>query len=360
MLEICSLVFTFAEAIEEKKRRFSQPSQPSQPAQPASVRLIDRSIDSHQMDTFRLCFRLLLLLLLLPPVAPDDCPDCSGADDTTKACKCKIGGELKMIINPDAAANEWKDPNNNVISDGGRYTLPSEKKTLTLKDVKAEDADNVYTATKADDKTQLFKVIPLVVCEAENQPCKVDQGQNVRLKAGNSAYSWVLETEAKTTVEGNLDITGVTAADGGKYQAKDNAGSVKKTIQLSVTVPDDPKQTPADSNPRGKSGRQLAVKASSDGPAKVGAQWSLECVVTQNDTRVTHFTWWKDDKVMVGQTGAKVVFEALKAMDAAKYRCKAGDDESLNYDLTVVGSGAVAPSSSLLLTLSLLLGLLCC
>ncbi|XP_061125813.1 uncharacterized protein LOC133146297 isoform X3 [Syngnathus typhle] len=269
-----------------------------------------------------------------------------------------------MIINPDAAANEWKDPNNNVISDGGRYTLPSEKKTLTLKDVKAEDADNVYTATKADDKTQLFKVIPLVVCEDDKEPCKVDLGQNVRLKAGNSAYSWFLGTEAKTTVNGNLDITSVSAADSGKYQAKDGK-DVKKTIPFNMpTIPkpvaDDSQQTPADSNPRGKSGRQLAVKASSDGPAKVGAQWSLECVVTQNDTRVTHFTWWKDDKVMVGQTGAKVVFEALKAMDAAKYRCKAGDDESLNYDLTVVGSGAVAPSSSLLLTLSLLLGLLCC
>ncbi|KAM9778513.1 uncharacterized protein LOC133146297 isoform X2 [Syngnathus typhle] len=315
------------------------------------------------MDTFRLCFRLLLLLLLLPPVAPDDCPECEGADDP-KDCKCNIGGNLKMKASL-TTTDKWTDQDNDVISEGGRFTISGDKKSLTLNSVEVGDANKVYTATKTDDsKTQKFKVIPLVVCEDDKEPCKVDLGQNVRLKAGNSAYSWFLGTEAKTTVNGNLDITSVSAADSGKYQAKDGK-DVKKTIPFNMpTIPkpvaDDSQQTPADSNPRGKSGRQLAVKASSDGPAKVGAQWSLECVVTQNDTRVTHFTWWKDDKVMVGQTGAKVVFEALKAMDAAKYRCKAGDDESLNYDLTVVGSGAVAPSSSLLLTLSLLLGLLCC
>ncbi|KAM9793974.1 uncharacterized protein ACBT44_018195 [Syngnathus typhle] len=313
------------------------------------------------MDTFllRLRFRLLLLLLLLllPPVAPDDdCPECNGTENSETDCMCKIDGKLKMNIHPTATGDKWEDQDGTAITGAtARCTLEAEKKHLTLDPVKAADANKVYKATyNSNSKTQKFKVIPLVVCDTNNQQCTVPQGQNVRLKAGNKEYSWFLGNEKKTTVDGNLDITGVTPTHSGKYEAKDESNNVKKTISLNMPA------DPNDSTPRGKSGRQLKVKASSDGPAKVGAEWSLECVVTQNNTRVTHFAWLKDDKEMVGQTGAKVVFAALKAMDAAKYRCKAGDDESLNYDLTVVGSGAVAPSSSLLLTLSLLLGLLCC
>ncbi|XP_061149955.1 limbic system-associated membrane protein-like [Syngnathus typhle] len=327
------------------------------------------------MDTFllRLRFRLLLLLLLLllPPVAPDDdCPECNGTENSETDCMCKIDGKLKMNIHPTATGDKWEDQDGTAITGAtARCTLEAEKKHLTLDPVKAADANKVYKATyNSNSKTQKFKVIPLVVCDTNNQQCTVPQGQNVRLKAADPNHNWYLNNAKKGTTS-NFDILGVTTANSGKYEAKDANSVVKNSIDLVVVPPTPkpvaakPKLVPADSNdstPRGESGRQLKVKASSDGPAKVGAEWSLECVVTQNNTRVTHFAWLKDDKEMVGQTGAKVVFAALKAMDAAKYRCKAGDDESLNYDLTVVGSGAVAPSSSLLLTLSLLLGLLCC
>ncbi|XP_068508322.1 uncharacterized protein [Syngnathus scovelli] len=172
-------------------------------------------------------------------------------------------------------------------------------------------------------------------------------------------------------VNGDLDIIKlVKETHEGKYEAKDSTtpSTVYKTITLDITEPQVKLQA-EENNPTknkteiGQSSHQVQVKASSSGIPKIGAELTLDCLVTKNGapaTGVTTFVWLKNGDVMHDHTGATVVFKALMKMDAGTYACKVGTAQSTGYVLTLTG-GAVAASYSpaLLLTLSLLHALLC-
>ncbi|KAM9796503.1 uncharacterized protein ACBT44_017052 [Syngnathus typhle] len=327
--------------------------------------------------------RLLLLLLLLPPLplvssAPADCSSAQGA---TEQCKCETSSDLTLKATgaPDSETVKWFQGLTE-IKDGGRYAVTASGTEYSLKIQNVADSDaGEYTASYSG-KTHTFTVQPLVVCTVPETAgtCTVDQGKNVRLKSGQpSGVTWIFDESAVptawgTSVNGDLDIINlVKQTHEGKYEAKDSTTptTIHKTITLSITVPQLPQPGGGkdlaksnDSKPE-QAGRLVEVKASSSGIPKTGTELTLDCVVTENGAPaagVTTFVWLKNDAVMVDNTGATVVFKALKKMDAGTYACKVGTDQSSGYDLELIG-GAVAASYSpaLLLTLSLLHALLC-
>ncbi|KAM9796412.1 uncharacterized protein ACBT44_017012 [Syngnathus typhle] len=326
--------------------------------------------------------RLLLLLLLLPPLplvssAPVDCSSAQGA---TEKCKCEISSDLTLKATgaPDSGTVKWFHGSTE-IKDGGRYGVTASATEHSLKIESVADSDaGEYTASYSGN-THTFTVQPLVVCEVSTASgtCTVDQGKNVRLKSGQpSGVTWIFDESAVpewgTSVNGDLDIIDlVKGTHEGTYEAKDSTTptTIHKTITLSITVPQIPQPgggkdlAKSNDGKPGQAGRLVEVKAS--GIPKTGTELTLDCVVTDNGAPaagVSTFVWLKNGNVMVDNTGATVVFKALKKMDAGTYACKVGTDQSSGYDLRLTGGrrGGIllAYSPALLLTLSLLDALL--